>query len=282
MPQLVEIPDPVAGSGARGRIRIDRRAAAGPPAGPPLVLVGGMTQTLASWGAQTRPLAQTREVIVVETRGQGATELDLRDASLGRHVEDLIALLDALDMRGPIDLCGFSFGGRVSLAVAAERPDRVRKLALTGVALDRGIVGRLIVRGWQACLATGDLEALARVSLPDILGPSYLEQHAEMIEAMVKSAVERNRHEGVVALMRDTMEPSPGSPWATPALAARVRAPAWCSGGALDRLAPPDEVATLADALRGRHVVFAGCGHTVPIEDPEAWRAALLAFLDEG
>jgi pimeloyl-ACP methyl ester carboxylesterase len=136
------------------------------------------------------------------------------------------------------------------------------------------------VRAWAECLRTGDLEALARASLPDILGPAYLEQHKGMIEAMVKSTIERNRYDGVAALMRATMDLREGSPWGAPALAPRVRAPAWCAGGALDRLAPPDEVAALAEALRGRAATFAGCGHTVPIEAPERWRAELLAFLD--
>jgi pimeloyl-ACP methyl ester carboxylesterase len=280
MPQLVEIPDPVAGADARGRMRIDRRAAERPTGAPPLVLVGGMTQTLASWGAQTRPLAQTREVIVVETRGQGTTELDVRDATLPRHVADLCALLDALGVHGPVDVCGFSFGARVCMGLAAERPERVRKLATTGVALDRGVVGRLIVRGWLSCLRTGDLEALARTSLPDILGPRYLEAHAHQIEAMVEAAVARNRYDGVAALMRATTELPEGSPWRSDALAVRIRAPAWCAGGSLDRLAPPGEVAALAAALGGRHVVFPDCGHTVPIESPERWRAELVDFLD--
>ena len=75
MARFVEIPDPVAGG--RGRVRIARRAAAEADSAPPLIIIGGLTQTLASWGDHARALAQRREVVVYETRGQGATELGL-------------------------------------------------------------------------------------------------------------------------------------------------------------------------------------------------------------
>ena len=52
MPEWIEIPD----GGRTGRVRIDRRASTSPL--PTIVLVGGMTQTLASWGAQLRPLSE--------------------------------------------------------------------------------------------------------------------------------------------------------------------------------------------------------------------------------
>jgi 3-oxoadipate enol-lactonase len=276
----VAVPDPPAGAHAMGRIRHDRREPEERTTPTPLVLVGGMTQTVSSWGAQLRPLARRREVVAYEARGQGTTELSLQDCSFARHVEDFVALVDALGLETPVDLCGFSFGGRLSVAVAATRPELVRRLVLSGVALDRGIVGRLIVQGWRATLATGDLEALARVSLPDILGPTYLEKHAGLIESMIKTSVQRNRYEGIAALFEQTLALPEDSPWTLPQLIDRVRAPTLVLGGAHDRLAPPAEIEQLADRLGARHVILPDAGHTVAIETPEAWRAQVEAFLD--
>lgn len=239
-----------------------------------------MTQTISSWGGQLRPLSATRTVVAYDARGQGSTALSIADVGLSRHVEDFAALVRALELPTPLDLCGFSFGGRVSLAIAATRPELVRRLVVSGVGLDRGVVGRLVVAGWIATLRTGDLEALARVSLPDIAGPAWLAKHADLVESMVTAVVQRNSYEGVSALLRQTMEPPPGSPWSTRALAERVRQPALALGGAHDRLAPPAEVHELAACMRGRAHVFADAGHTVPIEVAEAWRAAVLEHLD--
>ncbi len=274
MPQWIAIPDGT----LTGRVHVDRRGDATDRR--PLILLGGMTQTLASWGGHLRPLAETRQVIAYEARGQGTTELDLADCSLAHHVEDFAALHSALGLTGPVDLCGFSFGGRLALTIAARRPDLVDTLVCSGVALDRGIVGRLIVRGWLAALATGDLEALARVSLPEILGPAWLTANAALLESVIRATIERNRYEGVLALMRATAELPPDSDWQLAALAPRVRARALCMVGELDRLAPPAEVAALAEMLGAELHIEPDVGHTIAIEAPTGWRTRLLEFLD--
>lgn len=285
MPELVTIPDPVAGTGASARVRVDRRvdrrAPGEPGPHPPLVILGGMTQTLASWGGQLRPLSAARPVVVYEARGQGHSELAVADVSPARHVDDFVALLAALALPAPVDLCGFSFGGRVALAIAATRPELVRRLVVTGVSAGRGALGRVIVRAWRAALATGDLEALAWLSLADTLGPAYLERHEHMLDAMIKAVVTRNRFAGISALFAQTMHDVATSPWHPLSLAPRVLAPTLLIAGALDRLAPVAELDALARAFprATRAEVVPAVGHTVPIEAPERWRSLVLEFL---
>lgn len=281
MPEFVAIPDPAAGPGASGQVRVDRRPPRGAAAGPPLVVLGGMTQTLASWGGQARALSEARELVIYEARGQGQTTLGLGDAAPPVHVDDFERLLAALGIAGPVDLCGFSFGGRVALAIAAERPQLVRRLVLTGVGAGRRALGRVIVRAWKEALKTGDLEALAWLSLADTLGPAYLEHNEGLLEAMVKATIQRNRYEGIAALFSQTLHDDPASPWHPLRLAPRVRAPALLIAGELDRLAPAAEVVALAEAFApaARAEVVAAVGHTVAIEAPERWREHVLGFL---
>lgn len=280
MPELVQIPDPVAPTGASGRVRVDRRGAAS-GGRPPLVIVGGMTQTLASWGGQLRPLSADREVIVYEARGQGQTELALTDVSLARHVHDFAALLTALGVAGPVDLCGFSFGGRVALAIAADRPELVRRLVVTGVSAGRGALGRIVVRGWRAALATGDLEALAWISLADTLGPDYLDRNEHLLPAIVRAIMTRNNYAGIRALFEQTLGDDPGSSYHPTRLAPRIACPVLLLAGALDRLAPAAELAALAALFPtpAAHHVVPDVGHTVAIEAPEVWRAHVQKFL---
>jgi pimeloyl-ACP methyl ester carboxylesterase len=78
------------------------------------------------------PLAEGLRILAVDQQGHGLSPqrapaagrldwLDLRD--------DLLALLDVIG-GGPKVLAGHSMGGAVSVLAAAERPDRVRALAL--------------------------------------------------------------------------------------------------------------------------------------------------------
>jgi pimeloyl-ACP methyl ester carboxylesterase len=282
MPEFVPIPDPGAGPDARGRVRVDRRGPLQADAGrPPLVILGGMTQTLSSWGGQLRPLAADRQVVVYEARGQGQTELDLADVGPPRHVEDFAALLAALDLPTPVDLCGFSFGGRIALAIAATRPELVRRLVVTGVSAGRGALGRVIVRAWRAALTTGNLEALAWLSLADTLGPAYLDRNEHMLAAMVQAVMTRNRYEGIRALFDQTLGDDPAWPFHPTALAPRIRCPTLLLAGEQDRLAPAAELAALAALFPepAQHHVVPGVGHTVAIEAAEVWRAHVQAFL---
>jgi len=282
MPEFVPISDPGAGPDAHGRIRVDRRGPLVADAGrPPLVILGGMTQTLSSWGGQLRPLAADRQVLVYEARGQGQTELGLADVSPPRHIEDFAALLAALDLPTPVDLCGFSFGGRIALAIAAHRPELVRRLVITGVSAGRGALGRVIVRAWRAALATGNLEALAWLSLADTLGPTYLDRNEPMLAAMVQAVITRNRYEGIRALFEQTLGDDPAWPFQPTALAPHIRCPTLLITGELDRLAPAAELDALAALFpepARRHVV-PGVGHTVAIEAAEAWRGLVQTFL---
>ena len=282
MPEFVTIPDPGAGPDGRGRVRVDRRGPLLAETGrPPLVILGGMTQTLSSWGGQLRPLAADRQVLVYEARGQGQSELALADVSPARHVEDFAALLTALAVPTPVDLCGFSFGGRIALAIAATRPELVRRLIVTGVSAGRGALGRVIVRAWRAALTTGNLEALAWLSLADTLGPAYLDRNEHMLTAMVQAVMTRNHYAGIHALFEQTLHDDPSWPFHPTALAPRIHCKALLIAGALDRLAPAAELAALAALFPtpAEHHVVPDVGHTVAIEAAEAWRAHVQTFL---
>lgn len=282
MPEFIEIPDP---GQPDGRVRIDRRGPLAAASGattvhPPLVLLGGMTQTLSSWGGQLRPLAQDRLVIAYEARGQGHTELSVADVSPARHVADFVHLMTALELP-QVDLCGFSFGGRVALAIAAAHPERVRRLVVTGVSAGRRALGRVIVRAWRAALATGDLEALAWLSLADTLGPDYLQRNEAMIPAMVQAVRDRNTYAGIRALFEQTLGDDTTSPSHPTVLAPQIQSPTLLLAGAHDRLAPAADLAALAALFPSpaEHHVVDGVGHTVPIEAPEIWREHVRRFL---
>lgn len=124
---------------------------------PPLILIGGTAQVIASWLGHIQALGKDRRLIIYEARGQGRkTDLDLKQASLDTHIEDFRRVHAALQLTGPVDLCGFSFGGRVSLGVAAQAPELVRRLVLTGVPAERDAVGRLILASWKAGMCVGE------------------------------------------------------------------------------------------------------------------------------
>ena len=95
-------------------------------------LHGLVMDNLSSWYfTVANPVAVHAEVLLYDLRGHGKTERPEDGYTVDGHVDDLVALLDALGhSERPLELVGNSFGGLLAVAFALRHPDRVRGLAL--------------------------------------------------------------------------------------------------------------------------------------------------------
>ena len=108
----------------------------GPADGRPVVLKHGFPDDIHAYDGVAPPLAASGyRVIVPYLRGYGptrfrnpATPRSGQQAALGH---DLLDLIDALDLKGPI-LAGYDWGGRAACIVAALWPERVGGLVSIG------------------------------------------------------------------------------------------------------------------------------------------------------
>lgn len=101
--------------------------------GPPLVLVGGGLTGWTSWNAHAERLSRSRRVLRLQPLN---VQLGLEgaplppDYSVKTEGRAIAATLDAVGLKQPVDVVGWSFGGLAALDFALDRPDRVRTLAL--------------------------------------------------------------------------------------------------------------------------------------------------------
>lgn len=105
--------------------------------GFPVLMIHGSgpgVSAWANWRLTLPALSQRRRLILPDMVGFGYTE---RPAGIKYGLQTWVAhavgLLDALEVERA-DLIGNSFGGALSLAIAARHPDRVRRLVLMGSA----------------------------------------------------------------------------------------------------------------------------------------------------
>ena len=118
----------------------------GPRQAPPLLLIHGSGASGASWSPVVPALAGHHHVIRVDLPGCGqsppAPSYDVPEQA-GR----VAAVLDDLGLR-PVAVAGHSSGGYVATALAEQRPDLVRSLALisTGPSLDALLPQPFILR----------------------------------------------------------------------------------------------------------------------------------------
>ena len=104
----------------------------GPATAPVVVLGPSLGTTGEIWEPQVPALAERYRVVRYDHRGHGRSPVPPGPYHVADLAGDLLALLDTLDA-GPVHLAGLSMGGLVAAWVAAQAPQRVRRLVLLGV-----------------------------------------------------------------------------------------------------------------------------------------------------
>ncbi|WP_329116189.1 alpha/beta fold hydrolase [Streptomyces sp. NBC_01465] len=105
----------------------------GTPEGPTVVLVHGIaTDNLSSYYFTVAPKFADagHDVVMYDQRGHGRSERPATGYRLEDFSADLAALIDDLDITGPVHLVGNSFGGTVALDYALHHPDRVASVLM--------------------------------------------------------------------------------------------------------------------------------------------------------
>lgn len=98
-----------------------------------VVLVHGLlTDSLASYYFTIAPpfAAAGLDVIMYDLRGHGRSGRPASGYTLDDNIDDLEALLDRLEVTGPVHLVGNSYGGTIAFGYAARHPERAASVSL--------------------------------------------------------------------------------------------------------------------------------------------------------
>jgi 3-oxoadipate enol-lactonase len=98
-------------------------------AGPDVLLIGGLGDTIESWQFQLDGLADRYRLTAFDNRGAGRTRMPEGPATVEMMADDAAAVLRALDIPSA-HVSGFSGGSIISQELALRHPHRVRSLVL--------------------------------------------------------------------------------------------------------------------------------------------------------
>ena len=101
--------------------------------GAPLLLLHGWGGRADSFLPVTRDFSQARTVYVVDFPGHGNSPEPPAPWSVTEYMELIWVFIRRMNIAG-CDVIAHSFGGRVALLLAAEHPEAVRRMVLTGCA----------------------------------------------------------------------------------------------------------------------------------------------------
>lgn len=249
--------------------------------GPPLVLLHGFTGSAASWSGYIPAFAERFTTFAVDLIGHGRSDSP-RDAAryrMERCVADLIALFDHLGI-DQATVLGYSMGGRVALHLALAAPERVGRLILEsaspGIAdpTERGAR----IRADDALADAIEREGMA--AFVDCWERLPLFASQEVLSADVRQR-QRDQRMGnnPIGLANSLRGMGAGAMEPVVARLAEISMPTLLIAGELD--AKYVELARMMERVmpNARAVIVPAAGHTVHLEQPETFSAAVLAPL---
>ncbi|MFB7343585.1 alpha/beta fold hydrolase [Streptomyces hydrogenans] len=246
----------------------------GTSAAPALLLVHGTGSggAVINWGRTAPRFTSSRTVITPDLSGADRTVDDGGELTVEGLAAQVIGVVE--DAGGaPVDLLGFSMGAPVAVAVAALRPDLVRRLVL--------------VAGWAH--TEGDEYLRNLFTLWERLGehdPAGFGRSVTMT-GFSRGFLNGVGREGVEALIPN-MPPTPGTLRHVAldlgvdvrALLPRITAPALVVGCTRDATVPVENSRELAAAIGGSAYAEIDAGHVVFFEKEDEFVRTVTDFLD--
>ena len=136
---------------------------------PVMIMAHGITDFGLNWATLAGRFEGEYDIIMYDARGHGFSEKPKGPYDLATHVEDLVGLVKALDIRKPI-LVGHSMGGSIVALAAATYPDLPRAVIMEDPPIEESLeqLTEAIMedwRGWiteQAVMPKAELMKRAR------------------------------------------------------------------------------------------------------------------------
>ena len=244
--------------------------------GPALLLIHGFPLNRQMWRSQLEPLSNAGyRVIAPDLRGFGASEVPAGEYSIGGFADDLIALMDALQLKHAV-IGGMSMGGYILLDLLQRYPDRVSAacfIATKSFADDEE--GRARRSAMAAQAERLGANPIIKIFAELLFAPATSNSQPELIAQVtswMRSTHPRALAGGLLA-MRDRKDATPLLPG--------FRQPSLVVVGSEDSSAAGSALKLFQAGLpHCESHVIAAAGHMVNMEQPAEFNAILLGFLN--
>ena len=247
---------------------------------PPLLFLHGFAQQAHSWDFAALALRHRFHCIALDLRGHGDSAWSPGgEYGLDLYVSDVKAFVNGLRLQS-LAVCGLSMGGRTAYSFTGQTPGAVRALIVAEAAPESLEAGRRTVSDFTASAEFDDFEqAVARVL-------AYNPRRTpDQVRGSLKNSV-RQRPDGKWTwkwdpALRYARSLTPYDPLPQWEALSKVRCPALFVIGAQSDMISAHTVQRMLAAVPGsRSVTIEKAGHLVAGDNPAAFNAAVLTFLE--
>jgi 3-oxoadipate enol-lactonase len=240
-------------------------------AGRPFVFIHANPFDHRLWMYQVAQFCDRFRCISVDIRGYGRSDKPETPFTLGDMKDDVLAVLSQEQVEHAI-FCGCSVGSGMALLTSLENPEMVDAQILVGGSSKGGAIHNARVASFEGAT---DLRAFLETYIRELVAPEFHQtRHGRWVLDLFTANARALRPKSIANIHR-----ARGACDMSGRLG-EVRAPTLVVNGIHDNslAAGTDTVAGIAGAS---HVVLPDTGHACPIEDPDAFNAAVAAFLKD-
>ncbi len=251
----------------------------GPEDGQVVVLIHGFSVASYTWERNVPALTEAGfRVLAYDLYGRGYSDRPAGPYDMDLFVRQLDELLDALDLRQPVDLVGISMGGYVAAAYDNRHPGRVRRMVLlapqtesiganasVSFAVMPGVADYLFtvyILPFQLVEKKGEFAAFG---LPD----TWRERYLDMMQ-----------YKGFRAALISTLRTLKGDPFDEYRQVGERDVPVLLLWGDQDQTNPVENAPRVQEAIPQADLrIIPGARHASPYERPEAVNPLMVEFL---
>ncbi len=249
---------------------------------PPLVLLHGYTSHAHSWDKFAAAMGDTFRVLALDQRGHGETEW-ASDYAPERMVEDVDVFARALHLN-KFALVGLSMGGRNAYWYAGQHPTSVERLAIVdiGPAVNANGGARIRAGVLQSDVFADPDEAFrrARAANPRPTDDDLRHRTTHGITQRDDGQWTYRYDKALRSPTHPLPRPDPEKSWA---ILAHIACPTLLVRGAQSDVLSREVAERMVQVMSNcRLVEIADCGHSVPLDRPDEFLAAVRPFLLEG
>jgi non-heme chloroperoxidase len=245
----------------------------GDPAGVPIVLLHGVSDSCHSFAPLLPHLPPSIHVFAISQRGHGDSERPRFGYMPQDFATDLNAFMEVANL-GPAIVVGHSMGSSVAECFALNYPERVAGLVLVGAFAGGWQASPAVVELWNNTVSTmtdpidpGFADAFQRSTLAQPVPPAFLD---EVVRESLKLPAR---------VWQAVFESFVGSDFSAGLSAISV--PTLIVWGAHDAICPRSEQEVLARSIPyARLVIYEDVGHAPHWEEPARFAGDLADFVD--
>lgn len=243
--------------------------------GIPLLFIHGYPLSRKIWVPQMDGLSDQAMIISVDLRGHGESYPFKGPYSMDLLADDCKRLLEDLNIKMPILVCGLSMGGYVTMALYRKYPDVFKGIILTSTrpGPDSPEAKANRESSIKNALEQG-ASYIADNMVQKIVAPETLSSKPDLVK-IIHKIMAKTSVQGIVGALQGMRD----RPDSTPMLS-KISCPVLIVHGTDDQLIPIKEAEMMHQVIpNSRLVKISAAGHLPNLEQPEIFNQAIRDFI---